>query len=74
MNDTYYTYPLMEDDGIGPHTSEWMISRTPFVLLSLFGNRFFMFFPCAHPFHTPLSSPLSFGKPVTALHMYGSTL
>jgi hypothetical protein len=64
----------MEDDGIGPHTSEWMSSMTPFVLLSLFENRFLMFFPCVHPLHMPLWSPLSSGKLATALHMYGSAL
>ena len=64
----------MEDDGIGPHTYEWMSSGTPSVLMSLFGNGFLMFFPCAHPLHTPSWSPLSSGKPVTALHMYGGTL
>ena len=66
--------PLMEDDGIGPHTYEWMSSRTPSVLLSCFEKGFLIFFPCAHPLHTPLWSPLSSGKPVTALHMYGSVL
>jgi hypothetical protein len=64
----------MEDDGIGPHTSEWMSFRTPSILLSLFGNGFLMFFPCAHPLHMPLWSALSFGKPVTDFHMYGSAL
>jgi hypothetical protein len=64
----------MEDDDIGPHTSGWMSSRTPSVLLSLFGNGFLIFFPCVYPLHMPLWSPFSSGKPVTAFHMYGSAL
>ena len=29
-----YIYPLRELDDIGPHTSEWIISKIPFSLLS----------------------------------------
>jgi hypothetical protein len=64
----------MEDDAIGPHTYKWMSSRTHSVLMSLFENGFLMFLPCAHPLHMPLWSPLSYGKPVTPLHMYVSAL
>ena len=35
------------------HTYECTISSIPLTLLSLLGNVFFTFFPCAHPLQTP---------------------
>jgi hypothetical protein len=67
-------YPLMEVDCIGPHISEWMISKNPSALLSLFEKGLLILFPCAHPFHTPSLSTLNSSRPVTALVTYGNAL
>ena len=44
---------LSELDDMGPQKFEWIISSIPFALLSLLGNVFFTFFPCAHPLQIP---------------------
>ena len=50
IKETYYTYPVNEMEDMGPHTPECTISSIPLDFLSLLGNFFFAFFPCAHPF------------------------
>ena len=46
------------------HKSKWINSNTPSDLLSLLEKAILVYFPKAHPLHTPLCFVLKSGKPV----------
>ena len=74
MKETLYAYLLKELNDMGAHTTEWIISKIPFALLSLLGNGFFTFFPCTHPLQVDSCFVWNSGRPDTALLAIGSAL
>ena len=74
IKETLYKYPLNELEDMGPHTSECIISIIPLALLSLLGNVFFAFFPCAHPLQMPSWFYWISGNDDTTLLSIGSVM